>query len=106
MKFSKKVFPNRVDIYENFNGGAVTRMMFMQTNNKWYTVWSTNTVQRHQNLRTFSVTFEVSSYHNCIHISNISIYFVYFGTENMNPSNYVYNLSVLTIDMLKYIFFF
>ena len=61
VKFQKKVFPKRVDIYENYNGGAVTRLKFMQGNNEWYTAWVNNAAfTRIKTSRILSVSFEVS----------------------------------------------
>ena len=60
VQFNRKVFPEKVEIYETYNSGAVKRLQFKRPNNKWYTVWQVATVQYIKKLRVFSPNFEVS----------------------------------------------
>ena len=71
MKFAKNVFPEGVEIYENYNGGAVKEVQVMQSNGKWYTVWESSTVQRFQYLRKLTIRFQVS--YSLFHVSIVII---------------------------------
>ena len=60
IKFNKKVYTEKIEIYETYHSGAVKRLQLMQPNNKWYTVWQTENVKSIEKLRTFSPDFNVS----------------------------------------------
>ena len=62
IQFDRKVYPDKIEIYETYNSGAVKKLQLMQPDNKWYTVWQTDAVQSIKILRTFSPHFEVSTY--------------------------------------------
>ena len=81
MKFAKEVFPEGVEIYETYNGGAVKEVQVLQTNGKWYTVYETNTVQRIQHLRKLNIRFQVS-------LSNILVLKLEFYDKNNLQINY------------------
>ena len=62
VQYLRKVYPEKVEIYETYNAGAVKRLQFLQPNNKWYTAWETVNVQHIKKLRIFTPNFKVSSY--------------------------------------------
>ena len=59
VEFAKDVFPEKIEIFETFNAGAVQKIQVMQPDNKWYTAWETATVQRMEMKRTFSPNISV-----------------------------------------------
>ena len=59
VKFEKKLIPEKIEIYESYNSGAVKRMQILQEGNTWYTVWQTDAVQHIKELRTFSPPLQV-----------------------------------------------
>ena len=59
MKFENEVFPTKVEIYETYNAGAVKEVQILQPDGEWMTVWSTDSVQRIQTIRTFAPPLQV-----------------------------------------------
>ena len=59
VKFSTKIFPKKIEIYESYNSGAVKMIEFMRPDNIWHIVWKTDAVQKIEKLRTFTPAIEV-----------------------------------------------
>ena len=64
VQFARKVFSEKIDIYETFKSGSVKKIQLMQPDGKWYTAWETDTVQLLKEKRVFSPTLKVR-YNDC-----------------------------------------
>ena len=79
VQFQTKVYPEKVEIYETYNAGAVKRLQFLQPNSKWLTAWETTTMQHIQKIRVFSPTFEVSFI--AFEYSNVFLYICFASSK-------------------------
>ncbi|CAF3318694.1 unnamed protein product [Rotaria socialis] len=58
VEFEEVVYPERIDIYETYNSGAVVKVLARngKVNSEWETVWKTETPQIQEQSRIFSIS--------------------------------------------------
>ena len=60
VQFARNVFPEKIEIYETFQAGAVIKIQVMQPDSKLFTLWESNTDQHITTARIFAPTLKVS----------------------------------------------
>ena len=50
--------PEKIEIYETFNGGAVEEISVLQPDTKWFTIWKTTVIQHITTARIFDPTLK------------------------------------------------
>ena len=69
IEFAKKVYMDRVDIYETYHAGAVTRVAARDNSGSWITLWS-GRAQDIDHSRIFTPPIEVSILHTLMSLKS------------------------------------